>query len=362
MRYAIIMAGGSGKRLWPLSRKDRPKQIINLFEDQSLLRHCVNRIQGLFDPEHILVVTNQEYADVVHEHLPELPLENILGEPIGRDTANAIGLAATVLSLRGSGHTMAIFTADQIIEPIEPLRQAVQNGLDFIDQHPETLFTFGIKATYANTGLGYLKRDENTPAISDNIYKVEAFKEKPNKITARKYIRSGQYCWNSGMFAWRVETLLEQPDRCLPHNADRLRRIGAAWNSKNKNEVLQKEFAELEKISIDYGVMERARDVYACDLDCHWVDVGSYQALADSVGTIDQDDNVTMAGASCEWLDSSNNIALSKSSDHLIAAIGVEGLIIVQTPDATLICRREETDRLKELLERMQKNGYERFL
>ncbi|MBN2375259.1 MAG: NTP transferase domain-containing protein [Sedimentisphaerales bacterium] len=361
-KYAVIMAGGSGKRLWPLSRKTRPKQIIDLFSNQSLLRHCVSRVKGIFEPENILVVTNAEYADEVHKHLPELPLENILGEPRGRDTANAIGLAATVLSLRNKEAVMAVFSADQIIEPVEPLQEAVRESFRFIESHPEALFTFGIKASFAHTGLGYLKRGREELSPHETVSAVAAFKEKPNKSTAHKYIRSGQYCWNSGMFVWRVDTILERLERFLPHNAERLHRIGQAWKGRDRGVVLEKEFPELEKISIDFGVMERAKDVYMCELECHWVDMGSYQTLADNVGQVDQDYNATTSGTRVEWMDSSNNIAISENPDHLIAAIHVEDMIIVHTKDATLICRREETENLKSLLERMERNGNDRFL
>jgi len=362
MNYAVIMAGGSGQRLWPLSRKDRPKQIISLFDSKSLLQHCVERVRGLFGVEQILVVTNAEYADVVREHLPELPGENILGEPVGRDTANAIGLAAAALSRRGSDNIMAVFSADQLIEPVETLQQAVKKAFSFIGNHPEVLFTFGIKARYAHTGLGYLKRGQESKHGAHGIFYVEAFKEKPNRSTAHKYIRSGQYCWNSGMFVWRVDTLLKQLELFLPHNAERLARIAAAWDTPRRAGVLAQEFEKLQRISIDFGVMEHAKNVYMCELDCYWVDVGSFETLADSIGTVDQDNNITTAGTRCEFMYSGDNIVVNEAEDHLIAAIHVENLIIVHTKDATLICRREETDYLKDLLLRMEKDGHERFV
>ena len=362
MNYAVIMAGGAGQRLWPLSRKNRPKQIINLFEDHSLLHHCVHRIEEIFGPEQIIVVTNADYADVVSKHLPELPKENIIGEPLGRDTANAIGLAATVLQKRNPQSTMVVFSADQLIKPIKPLQDAIKKAIAFLNEKPEALFTFGIKATFAHVGLGYLKKPDDWDRPTDEICPVEAFKEKPNKSTARTYIRSGKYCWNSGMFAWKTQTILRKLEEFLPHNADRLHRIGAAWDGPKQNEVLQTEFAELEKISIDYAVMEKAPDVYMCELDCHWVDVGSYQALADNIGNVDNDDNATTANTNCEWLDCRENIAISNTKEHLIAAIGVEDIIIVHTEDATLICHREETDQLKKLLERIKNSENTRFL
>jgi len=361
MQYAIIMAGGSGRRLWPLSRRNRPKQIIDLLDAQSLLQRCVARLQGLLPLQRIFVVTNAEYEDLVHRHLPELPVENILGEPIGRDTANAIGLAASILLPRDPQAVLAVFSADQVIEPLEPLQQAVRQALAFIDEHPEALFTFGIKAAYAHTGLGYLKRGQ--PASGHpGIFAVEAFREKPNKSTAHKYIRSGNYCWNSGIFVWRADTILRQLELFLPHNADRLLRIGQAWPTDRRPAVLKKEFDLLQKISIDFAVLEHAQHVYMCEIDCHWVDIGSYETLAENVGRADADNNVTTPATRCEWLDSSNNLVISTCPDHLIAAIHVEDLIIVHTQDTTLICRKEETGQLKPLLDRMAVDGNERYL
>jgi len=362
MNYAVIMAGGSGQRLWPLSRKNRPKQIIEAFEGKSLLRHCVDRISGIFDTGHILVVTNQEYADEVRKHLPELPGDNILGEPEGRDTAGAIGLAATVLHKKESDSIMAVFSADQIIDPVEPLQQAVKKAIKFLKTHPQSLFTFGIKASFAHTGFGYLKRGEKAARQNDEIYQVEAFKEKPNKSTARNYIRSGDYCWNSGMFVWRVDTILDQLEKFLPQNTILLHHIGQAWGTDKYPQVLKKEFSKLEKISIDFAVMEQAEDVYMCELDCSWSDVGSYQALSDTIGVVDQDNNVTTSNTLCKWVDCGNNIAVSTSKKHLIAAIHVEDMIVVHTDDATLICHRDETDHLKKLLAQMKSGGLEQFM
>jgi len=361
MNYAVIMAGGSGKRLWPLSRRHHPKQLISAFNGMSLLEMCVNRIKVIFPPEQIMIVTNADYADVVHRHLPELPTENIVGEPTGKDTANAIGLAATVLAERSPEAIMAVFSADQIIEPAHPLQDAVRKAIKFIETHPETLFTFGIKAAFANTAFGYLKRGEGKKGKEKGIFPVEEFKEKPNKSTARKYIRSGKYCWNSGMFVWKIQTILNQLKRFLPANAERLARIGQAWHSDQRDQVLQEEFRQLEKISIDFGVMERAAEVYMCELDCQWVDVGSYQALAEAIGSSNYDDNVTIAQTNCQWVDSVNNIAISTTKEHIIAAIHVEDMIIVHTEDATLICHRDETDHLKKLIAQMQEQGLERF-
>ena len=364
MNYAVIMAGGSGQRLWPLSRQSKPKQIIELCENKSLLRHCVDRVADIFPAERVLVVTNAEYAAEVHRHLPEIPKENILGEPVGRDTANAIGLAAVVLEQRnvGAKASMAVFSADQIIHPIEPLQQALLCALKFLETHPEALFTFGIKPTSAHTEFGYLKRGEESVNKEQTIYPVAAFREKPNKNTARQYIRSGKYCWNSGIFAWRVETIIQQLQRFLPHNMDRLTRIAKGWDTPDRDSLLATLFPSIERISIDYAVMEHARKVYMCELDCHWVDVGSFEALADTVGTRDEDDNIAAGGIATKWLDSSNNIAISEKPGHLVAGIGVENMIVVHTEDATFICHRNDVDSIKRLLATMETPEYNKFL
>ena len=362
MHYAVIMAGGSGQRLWPLSRKNRPKQIIDLFENQSLLQHSVNRIKDLFAPEQILVVTNAEYAKIVQEHLPELPAENILGEPTGRDTSNAIGLAATVLKQKDPDAVMAVFSADQIIDPHDPLLEAIKLAFKFIEKVPDALFTFGIKAAFAHTGLGYLKRGTPDNKTIEGVFPVEAFKEKPDKNTADNYVRSGDYSWNSGMFAWKVSTILEQIDRFLPHNSERLEMIGNAWQTDQWLESLEVEFPKLEKISIDYGIMERALKVYMCQLDCHWLDFGSYQALAETLGKADSHGNTTLLDTLFQQTNSSKNIVISDSADHLIAAINIENLVIVHTEDATLICHRDETDTIKDLLGHLQKSNHHKFI
>ena len=361
MNYAVIMAGGAGKRLWPLSRRNRPKQIIELLEDQSLLEHSVRRIADVFAPENILIVTNQEYAAEVRRHLPELPPENVIGEPIGRDTANAIGLAAVLLSQRDPDGAMAVFSADQVIEPVEPLHDAIRLGLQFLEQKPDALFTFGIKAAYAHTGYGYLKQGEASEELPEGVFRVEAFTEKPNRNTAGAYIRTGNYCWNSGMFLWKTKTILRQLDRCLPHNYERLMAIGEAWNGPNRNRVIAEEFPDLEKISIDYAVMEKAAEVYMCRLDCHWLDVGSFQVLAETKGQRDDTGNQTTPGTLAHYIHSGNNIVISDVKEHLIALVNVEDLIVVHTEDATLICHRDETERLKPLIEQLNQKGLERF-
>ena len=363
MNYAVIMAGGSGKRLWPLSTRNTPKQIIPLFNGRSLLRLCFSRISDIFEPENILVVTNVDYAEGVKKELAELPPENVISEPVGRNTANAIGLAATVISKRDPDpeSVMAVFSADQLIDPIEPLQIAIRKAIGFISDHPQALITFGIKPAWAHTGFGYVKRGEEIG--SDGIFPVAEFKEKPNKHTASRYIRSGEYCWNSGMFVFRVNTILKHLDKNLPHNFERFKLISDHWGTPEQQSILEEEYEHLEHISIDYAVMERAeRDIYVIELDCHWQDVGSYEALSENVCVDISDSNIKTDNAKVKILGSVNNMFLTNDPNHLIAAVHVEDMIIAHTPKATLICHRDETDLLKQLLEEIEEEGFTEFL
>ncbi len=361
MNYAVIMAGGSGKRLWPLSTRNTPKQILPLFNGQSLLRLCFDRISGIFKPENILVITNDEYADGIRRDIPELPVDNVICEPVGRNTANAIGLAATIIELKDKDALMAVFSADQLIDSIEKLQVAIQAAINYIAAYPNSLFTFGIKPSWAHTGFGYIKRGEEVDSLG--IYPVVAFKEKPNKHTASRYIRSGEYCWNSGMFVWRVDTILRHLDKNLPHNFERFKMIGEHWGKPDYKQILAEEYEHLEHISIDYAVMERAeRDIYVIELDCHWQDVGSYEALGENVCEDIADGNSTTANVKLKLLGSSNNMFLSNDPNHLIAAVHLEDMIVAHSPKATLICHRDETDLLKQLIEELEEEGFGEFL
>jgi mannose-1-phosphate guanylyltransferase len=362
MDYAVIMAGGTGKRLWPLSRKKRPKQVLKLLDGQTLLRRCFERLRPIFDLRNIIVLTNAGYADVVRENLSELPLNNVIAEPAVRDTAGAIGLASTVLAKYDSEATIAVVTADQIIEPAEVLQQALRDGLTCVNHNPDDMVTFGIRPTFASTSLGYIKcvNSRECPGCQNELYSVEAFKEKPDDMTAREYLESGQYFWNSGMFVWKAKTILANLARYLPETTEPLAKIQAGWDSPNQKQTLQEWFLKLPKISIDYAVMEKASGVHAIKLDCRWLDMGSFAALADIISS-DEDDNIVVAGQS-ELLDCKNSIIITEDKGHLIAAIGLENMVVAHSPDATLVCHVDQTSRLKELLDLIGRDTGEKFL
>jgi len=362
MDYAVIMAGGTGKRLWPLSRQKRPKQVLKLLDGQTLLRRCYERLSPIFDTRNIIVLTNADYADVVRENLSELPFNNVIAEPAVRDTAGAIGLVSTVLTKYDPEATIAVVTADQVIKPAEVLQQALKDALVFVNNNPDDMITFGIQPTFASTSLGYIKCNNarEYPDCKNKIYSVEAFKEKPDEKEAKEYLNTGQYFWNSGMFVWKAKTILANLAKFLPEATEPLAKIQADWCNPNQQQTLRDWFVKLPKISIDFAVMEKADRVHAIKLDCRWFDMGSFAALADIISS-DEDNNIVVAGKS-ELLDCKNSIIVTEEKGHLIAVIGLENMVIAHSPDATLVCRIDQTHRLKELLELINQHAGEKFL
>lgn len=350
MRFAVIMAGGAGKRLWPFSRRHRPKQLLPLVAGRSLLEIAVDRLTGLFEPENISVVTNAEYADQVAQTLSRLPRENTVGEPLGRDTANAIALATVILSARDADATMAVFTADHVIRPTERFAETVRTACEVAERHEQALLTFGIRPTWPHTGLGYVHCGQE---VSDGVFRVRAFKEKPDHQTARRYTESGQYYWNSGMFVWKVGAIRAALEEFLPSSMSALEPVAQALRAgQDITEALAEAYPKLEKISIDYAVMEKAREVLMVHLDCEWLDVGSWGAL-ENVCTLDEANNAVLA-ENAVILDGTDNVIVAEG-DHLLAVVGMEECVVVHTPDATLVCNKSDSQRLKQLVGLIEK-------
>ena len=356
MQYGVIMAGGAGTRLWPLSRGNRPKQLLPVIQGKSLLRLSYERLLGVLPPENIFVCTGANFAGQVLAAIPELPRGNILGEPMGRDTANAVGFSAAVLHHRDKDAVCAVTTADHVIEPIDAFQSALRAGFEVASIEPDALVAFGIVPTYGHTGLGYVHRGEPLKLKSGqgNAFRVQAFKEKPDKPTADRYVESGRYYWNSGMFVWRCDTVLNELSAHLPLSYRGLMRIAESWDTPRRDAVLQEVYPALPKISIDYAVMEPASQmkgkahVAVVEMPVQWLDVGSWPALAETLRT-DEHSNSIECGA-CALIDSDDNIIVSEDPEHLVSTIGVNDLIIVHTKDATLVCPKHEAQRVKELV------------
>ena len=357
MNYAVIMAGGCGSRLWPLSRQAKPKQVLDIFGNESLLQKSFNRLCVLFKPEEIFVQTNRQHTAAVLENLPALPRKNVISEPFMRNTSGAIALAATVLTAKDPDATMLVVTADHIIEPVEVFAQTIQTGIDFVNNNPQSLLTFGITPTRPSTQYGYLHLAK--PA-ANNVFKVSSFREKPDTETAIHYLENGNYYWNSGMFVWKGKKILREIFTNVPGSSEPLTNIADCLGSDNFEQVLEQEYIKVPKISIDYAVMEKSSEVFAAKMDCKWLDMGSYEALVDVLQT-DNDGN-SFANCPNSLIDCKNNIIVSTAKDkHLIAAIGIEDMIIAHSDDATFICPRSQADRIKELAEKIETDNGSRY-
>lgn len=360
MEYAVIMAGGRGTRLWPFSRNDRPKQILPIVRGKSLLQLSYERLRALLPADRIFVCTAAAQKQIVLENLPELPPDNVLGEPQGRDTANAVGFPATVLLKRDPDAVMAVVTADHVIEPVDQFIRSIKTAFEVVAEQPRALVTFGLIPTHGHTGLGYIQRGEQLALKSGSkgAYRVIKFIEKPPKPDADRFVESGRYYWNSGMFVWRCDTVLNELAIHLPEAHQGLSKIGQAWNTASAQDVLNQVYPTLTRKSIDYAVMEPASlgkgkaHVVVVEMPVQWLDVGSWPALADTLMT-DDHDNAVDARVHV-LVDSFNNIVISHDPDHLVALLGVSDMIVVHTADATLVCPKTDDQRVKELVDRVK--------
>jgi mannose-1-phosphate guanylyltransferase len=347
MRYVLIMAGGSGKRLWPLSRQDMPKQLLRVVGGKSLLRIAYDRLEGIVSPDQVLVCTGADYADVVAAELPEIKPANILGEPEGRDSLNAVAWPAAVLAARDPDAVIAVVTADHIMHPISVFQRALLEGFEVAEGAEDFLVTFGVVPTAPHTGYGYLRRGETIPGHPD-VFSVVEFKEKPDRTTAEEYLASGEYWWNSGMFVWRARTLLDQLKLLQPKTHDAVVKLAAAPYR------LAEIYPELLKISVDYAVMEPVSrgeggaHVVAVRLPITWHDVGGFAALGEQLPR-DEQGNATHGVA--VLVDARDNLVINNAEDgRLVAVVGLSDTVIVQTPQITLVCPISEAERIKELV------------
>jgi len=358
------MAGGSGTRLWPVSRNDQPKQLIKLVQGKSLLQLSYERLRGMFQPEEIFVCTAEAQGPAVLENLPELPKANLMGEPQPRDTANAVGFSAAILAKKDPDAVCAIVTADHVIEPAAVFQASLRKAFEEVATSPQTLVTFGIVPSFGHTGLGYIHRGEALPI--PGVYRVQAFKEKPDKATADRYVESGRYYWNSGMFVWKCSTVLAELAAHLPESHSGMLKIQNAWGTKEQHAVIESVYPKLPRISIDFAVMEPASQakgkahVAVVELPVQWLDVGSWPALAE---TMTMDDHNNAVAAPCfVFLDSDDNVIMTQEPHHLITTIGVSDMIIVHTKDATLVCPKNDAQRVKELLVKVKEKFGAKYL
>lgn len=356
MLNAVIMAGGAGVRLWPLSRRERPKQVLDIIDGKSLMRRAYDRVAAVLPTDAIHVIASRDHLPAIKRAVPEIPDANLIGEPMGRDTANAVALACAVLHRNDPDAVVSIFTADHLIEPVDRFASAIQRGFDAVQAHPESLVTFGIRPTRPDTNYGYVQRGAR---VGDGVFRVKRFAEKPQAEVARQYLASGEYDWNSGMFVWRADTMLELIRAHLPESHRAVLEIAEAWETPNRESKLDELYPKLDKISIDFAVMEQAPHVLVVEMEVDWLDIGAWPALG-SIGRRDADGNVPI-GANVVSMDSGNNLVVSED-EHLVALLGVDDLIVVRCADATLICRKDRADDMKRLVELIRTRTGEKHL
>lgn len=349
--FVLILAGGSGERFWPLSRRARPKQLLRLVGEKTLLEDTVDRLEGLAGPERILILTNQGQEAAVRAMLPQLPAENIVAEPAKRDTAAAIALAVGWIARRDASATMIVLPADHVIRDAAAFRRDLAAAARAAEE-TRALVTIGLKPTWACPGFGYIELGATVPITNAPpedaavFHNVERFREKPAPELAEVFLAKGNYRWNAGMFIWSVPAILSEFSRQMPELADFISQVK---NAADFGTVLAERFPALPKISIDYAVMEKAGRVLCLEAGFDWDDVGTWPAVANYLAT---DEFANAANCSPILLDARNNIVFSDSGRN-ISLLGVSDLIVVQTADATLVCHRQEAEKIKQLVARV---------
>jgi mannose-1-phosphate guanylyltransferase len=359
MLHAMIMAGGGGTRFWPRSRQQRPKQFLTLGGERTLLQQAMDRLEGLLPPRQTWVITAQTYQAETQRQLPQLPVDQIVGEPCGRDTAPCIGLGAALIARLDPSAVMVVTPADHVIEPVREFERAAHVAVQLAEEKPSALITFGIAPTFPSTGYGYVQRG---PEIGSRqgigVFGVRRFEEKPLADRAERFVASGEYLWNSGIFVWRAAAMLDELRRQQPQLHDAVRRIADAWDTPRRAEVLRQEYEPIPKISIDYAVMEHAREVFVIKAPYRWDDVGSWLAL-ERMSPQDADHNTILANH-CGL--KTNRCIIVGDAAKLITTIGIENLVIVQDGDATLIADRRDEGTVKQLVDLLKKKGLEKYL
>ena len=347
--YALILAGGSGERFWPLSRRSRPKQLLRLISKQTLLEQTVARLDGLVPPERILVLTNVEQEAAVRELLSDFPQENIVAEPAKRDTAAAVALGAGWVAGRDHSATMLVLPADHVIADGAAFRETLSIAAKAADE-TGSMVAIGIKPTWACPGFGYIEQGKRLPLRDGSnqiaIHHVLRFREKPNVDLAESFLRKGNFRWNAGMFVWSVPTVLSEFNRHAPELADFISQIRAPGEF---DKVLRNRFSKLPRISFDYAIMEKADRVLVVEASFDWDDVGSWTAVA---RYFKNDGQGNAANCEITALESSNNIVFEQN-DATIALLGVHNLIVVRTRDALLICHRHQAENIKNLISKL---------
>lgn len=348
----VIMAGGSGTRFWPLSTKENPKQFIRLFGNRTMIQHTCDRVLDIVDPENILVVTSKMFLETVREQLPQIPEENILCEPMPRDTSGAVALAAYYCRLKYNGSIMVTLAADHYITPKDKFLATLVSAATEAEKSG-SLYTIGIKPTYPATGYGYLQTGDEIPTSdAQKHFKLKCFVEKPDEKRACSFLESGDYFWNSGMFVWKTESIISEIEKYLPDHAKLFDSITSGQGMDQFKEGVEEIFPQLPKISIDFGVMEKAEDVRMVMGDFGWSDVGSWPSLEQFY---EPDENCLRSKGTLITHDARNCFSFCEDESEVVAMVGVENVIVVRNGKTTLVVDRSQSENIKKLVEKYVK-------
>jgi mannose-1-phosphate guanylyltransferase len=342
------MAGGIGTRFWPLSTKETPKQFLHILGKRSMIQQTVDRVLPLAEYRDIYIVTNESQIGLVREHLPELPEENIIAEPMGRNTAACIGLSAVLLQDKyEKDETMLVLPADHYIGKPELFREIISQADAFVKERKK-LLTFGIQPTYPATGYGYIEFGQEIQKDPLSIFAVKQFKEKPDAETAEQFVKSGTFAWNSGMFLWRIDSIIDAIKDYMPSLFLSLNEIKNSWNSDMAQ--VGEIYSELKSVPVDIGIMEKADNAVVVPINIDWNDIGSWEAL-DEMKEKDKDGNCFEVPVMN--IESHNSYVYSDNPQKRIALIDVDDVIVVETKDALLVCRKEKSQDVKKIVERI---------
>ena len=358
--YAVIMAGGGGTRLWPVSRKNQPKQLLPLLGEETLFQSTVSRLLGEFPAARILVVTVEEQMREMRNQVPAIPEENYLIEPSPRGTASVVGLAAAVLKKRDPDAIMAVLPSDHFIRNQDLFHYLLRAAFDVARQN--YLVTLGIAPLSPSIAYGYIQQSEHLNGeFKYPVYKVKGFKEKPDEKTAQEFVRSGGYSWNSGIFVWRVSVILAEIEKQMPALSSALSEISSAWETPKQNEVLRAHWRGLKSETVDYGIMERAENVAVLPASgLGWNDVGSWDTLFDVLFP-DMAGNVSV-NAQHLALETNNTLVYGTNSERLIVTIGLDDTVVVDSGDVLLICKSDQAQRVRDVVEHLKKHRQEKYL
>lgn len=358
--YVVIMAGGSGTRLWPVSRQKHPKHTLPLLGVQTLFQTTVERLNGLVSQDHILVVTTKEQVDELRKQVTYIPEDNFLIEPEPRGTASVVGLAATVLHKRDPEAMMAVLPSDHFIRHRDLFHLILRVAIDVAKE--DYLVTLGITPSSPATGYGYIQRGDPLPEdFNYPVYQVRRFTEKPTENQAREMVSSGDHSWNSGMFVWRVARILDEISNQMPNLASALKAIDTAWGSKDQSSVLEEIWPDLPIETIDYGIMENAKEVAVLPASgLGWSDVGSWDSLFDVLPS-DWDGNIVFSGHHFGF-DTRGSLIYGNNDDKLVVTIGVDDLIIVDSKDVLLVCSKDQAQRVRQVVDNLKNSDRDRYL